>query len=340
MHPSPSAFACALAAMLLAGCGDNVASSPDATACQPNLAPDGTYPGYDYCSTAHFPDFKDPQKRWDGFYPASCAGTEGEDLFACSEQLYWQVFQFDHAGRHDAFLALQALVARADQSGTLNDLWLSRLNFRTGQLGVALFAENGDSSPGPVVQRYLERAVALDPTNDVILEAWLYTVKINGAVVLGQDPGQYLDELWALYQRSPPAVAGTVMVLAAGMSVTSGWPKIAIDLVEHVDPNDCGQWCGWAAYRAPFALPGQYFSYAEVEARSGRREQALAFLVKTRATPRYDAWPLKPAAEAAYGDIDAFMGRFAARGDDQSVTDLLVSGSSAACTVCHAPTAE
>ncbi len=337
MHPATLSRAFVFAAVLLVGCGDNHVPQGDATSCASNLAPDGTYPGYDYCSTAHFPDFTDPRQRWDGFYPANCDGVTGQDLFACSEQLFWQVFQFDHDRRHDAYVTFQALVAREDQSRTLTDLWMSRLNFRTGQLGVALFAENADTSPGPAVQRYLETAVALDPTDDVILEAWLYTVKINGAVVLGQDPNQYLDDLWKLYQRSPPAVAGTVMVLAAGMSVASGWPKIAVDLVEHVDPNDCGSWCGWAVYRAPFALPGQYFSYAEVEARSGRREQALAFLVQTRATPRYDAWPLKPVAEAAYADVDAFIGRFAARRDDQAVTDLMVSGSRAACTVCHAP---
>ncbi len=309
----------------------------DDNSCSSALAPDGVYPGYDYCSSAHYPDFTDPDKRWDGSYPDGCAGVTGEDAFACAEQLFWQTFQFDHEQRAAAFDVLHRLVEQETDSGRLDARRLARLNFRAGQLGVAIVAENGDTSPGPIVQRYLEQAVTLDPDHDVIVEAWLYTVKINAAIILGQDPDQYLDELWSLYERDRPAVAGTVMVLAAGMSVDSGWPAVAIDLVEHVDRTDCSQWCGWEVWRAPFALPGQYFSYAEVEARSGRREQAKQMLELTRATPRYAEWPLRDAAEAAYADLDGFLARFSARGSSEPVTDLMLSGSKSACMVCHAP---
>lgn len=321
-----------LIAVTAASCGQ-----PADEPCRPNLAPDGVYPGYDYCSDARYPDFTDPERRWDGSYPAGCAGVAGEDAFACGEQLFWHSFQFDHAARPAAFAALRALVDQEEAGATLDARRLARLNFRAGQLGVALVAEDGDTSPGPVVQRYLERAVELDPDDDVIVEAWLYTVKINAAIVLGQDPEPYLDELWALYERDKPAVAGTVMVLAAGMALDTGWPDVAVQLVEDLDPTDCSQWCDWEVYRAPFALPGQYFSYAEVEARAGRRDQTLAYLEMTRATPRYAAWPLRAEAEAAYADVDAFLARFAARGPSEPVTDLMLSGSDAACMVCHAP---
>jgi hypothetical protein len=323
----------AAAFVTMAACDDPSTAAP----CQKNLAPDGVYPGYDYCSKAHYPDFTDPERRWDGSYMDDCVGATGEDAFACGEQLFWQTFQFSHDQRKAGFVVLERLVDQEEAAGLLDDRRLARLNFRAGQLGVAIVAENGDTSPGVKVQRYLERAVELDPDGDVIIKAWLYTVKINGAVILGQDPDQYLDELWALYETSKPAVAGTVMVLAAGMPMASGWPKIAVDLVENVDPDDCADWCGWAAYRAPFALPGQYFSYAEVEARFGNREQTLKFLELTRQTPRYATWPLKSVADAAYADVDAFIAKFKARPEDKSVTDLLVSGSSAACMVCHAP---
>jgi hypothetical protein len=327
------ALACTLALATAAACqGDG-----DGETCTPNLAPDGVYPGYDYCSSARYPDFTDPDRRWDGTYPADCAGVTGEDTFACAEQLFWQVFQFEPARRRAAFDVLRGLVTREEETPTLDARRLARLNFRAGQLGVAVFAENGDTSPGPVVQRYLERAVALDPDDDVIVLAWLYTVKINAAIVLGQDPAPYLDELWALYERDRPAVAGTVMALAAGMSIESGWPAVAVQLVDEIDPADCSGFCGWAAYRAPFALPGQYFSYAEVQARSGHRDRTLEFLELTRAAPRYDVWPLREAAETAYADVDAFMARFAARGDSEPVTDLMLSGSTSACMVCHAP---
>ncbi len=324
--------ALALAALVTAAC-----SSEPEPACSSALAPDGVYPGYDYCSTAHYPDFTDPTRRWDGSYPAECAGVHGEDAFACAEQLFWQTFQFDHQGRAPAFAVLRKLVDQETAAGTLDARRMARLQFRTGQLGVALIAENGDTSPGPAVQRYLEAAVELDPDHDVIVEAWLYTVKINAATILGQDPNQYLDALWALYERDKPAVAGTVMVLAAGMSVDSGWPKVATDLVENVDLTDCSQWCDWEVWRAPFALPGQYFSYAEVEARAGRKDQAKRFLEMTRATPRYGEWPLRAAADAAYADLDGFVAKFAARASNQPVTDLMLSGSTSACMVCHAP---
>jgi hypothetical protein len=305
--------------------------------CSPNLAPDGVYPGYDYCSAARYPDFTDPARRWDGTYPEGCVGVTGEDTFACAEQLFWQALQFEPARRADGFAAMRALVAREEAAPTLDERRRSRLSFRAGQLGVALVAENGDTSPGPIVQRYLERAVELDPDDDVILEAWLYTVKINAAVILGQDPAPYLDEVWALYERDRAAVAGTVMVLAAGMPLDSGWPDVAVQLVDAVDLDDCGGFCGWAAYRAPYALPGQYFSYAEVEARAGHRERTVEFLELTRAQPRYATWPLREAADQAYADVDAFLGRFAARAPDASVADLMLSGSTSACRVCHAP---
>lgn len=317
---------------LLVGCQ----SAPSET-CTPNLAPDGVYPGYDYCSEAHYPDFRSTTERWDGSYPAGCDGLTGEDAFACSEQLFWQAFQFQPEARADAFSAMRAMVSREQESPTLDARRQSRLTFRAGQLGVALVAENADLSPGPIVQRYIEDAIDLDPDGDVILEAWLYTVKINGALVLGQDPGQYLDGLWALYERDRPAVAGTVMVVAAGMPLESGWPEIAADLVENVDLADCSAWCGWELHRAPFALPGQYFSYAEVEARIGHRERAQHFLELARTAPRYQDWPLRGDADAALADLDGFVGKFAARSSSESVTDLMVSGSQHACMVCHAP---
>lgn len=319
--------------LLFAACD----SSEPAPACSPNLEPDGVYPGYDYCSTARYPDFTHPDRRWDGTYPAGCAGTTGEDAFACSEQLFWQTFQFDHADRKAAYDAFVALVDQEEAAGTMSPLHLSRLNFRAGQLGVALFAENQDTSPGPAVQRYLERAVELDPDEDVILEAWLYTVKINAAFVLGQDPAPYLEDLWALAERDRPAVAGTVMGVAAGMPLESGWPAFAVDLVNSVDLGDCSQYCEWEVHRAPYADPGQFFSYAEVQARSGHRAKTVEFLELTRATERYETWPLHDVAEAAYADVDAYLAKFAARGPSERVNDLMQSASTQACMVCHAP---
>jgi hypothetical protein len=113
------------------------------------------------------------------------------------------------------------------------------------------------------------------------------------------------------------------MSVAAGMSLDSGLPATAVQLVENIDLAQCGMWCGWDFHRAPFAMTGQFFSYAEVEARVGNKERASQFLEMPRATPRYADWPFKADADAAAADLDAFVGKFAARGPSESVSDLM-----------------
>jgi len=317
-----------LSAGLAAGCGSD---SPD---CSPALAPDGVYPGYDYCSAAHYPDFTDPNTRWDGSYAADCAGTSGEDAFACSEQLFWEVLQFDIDGRAAALPALRTLADRVEVEGGLTPTQLGRLFLRIGQLAVLLVTENGDTGSGPLLQSYLERARDADPGN-LMIEAWYYTVLINAAVVLGQNPDVYLDEMWQLYEESPAAVAGALMGVALAMPVESGWPAVAVDLVEGVDQSDCGDWCDWEFHRAPYGMPGQLLSYAEVYARVGDRANALHYLELTRESRYYDEWQMKAQVEELYADVDAWIGSFAAREDDETVTDLTIGASDQACRFCH-----
>ena len=320
-----SVFVVVLAA---AGC------SSKSSDCSPTLAPDGVYPGYDYCSEARYPDFTHPSTRWDGSYPAGCAGTSGEHAFACSEQLFWEVLQFDLDGRADALVALRALADRVEEEGGLTATQLGRLFLRIGQLAVLIVTEDGDPGSGALLQSYLERAREADPDN-LMIESWYYTVLINAAVVLGQDPEVYLDEMWALYERAPAAVTAAVMGVALSMPVDSGWPAIAVELVEGIDPLDCGEWCAWEFHRAPYGPPGQLLSYAEVYARVGDRDNALRYLELTRESRYYDEWPMKPRVEELYGDVDTWLGDVAARGDDQTVTDLTLGASDQACRFCH-----
>lgn len=316
-------------AVLLGGCS----SEPQDT-CTTALEGDGVYDGYDYCSDARYPNFLSEDGRWDGTYAEDCSDAEGEHAFACSEQLFWHTLQFDHDGRDFAYQAMSIAFDRNESK--LSDTHRARMSWRIGQLGVAMVAEQGNLSAIGEVESRIRYAHELEPDH-IIIEAWLYTVLINTAVALGQDPEEHLDGLWALYERDPAAVSGTVMGVAAGMPIDSGWPDIAVDLVDGVDMEDCGQWCDWSFHRASFGLAGQYFSYAEVMARVGNRERTLEFLELTRAADHYEQWPVKADADAAYDDVDAFIGKFAERADDESVTDLLLSGSDAACIMCHAP---
>lgn len=318
---------------------DAGAPAPDAvaTACEYgeyDHGLDGLYGGYAACSEAHFPDFTHPTARWDGFYPDRCAGQTGLHAFACMEQLFWQVFQFDYADRLEAYAALKELVASVEDDPSFTTEQRARLHWRLGQLGVAIIAENGDFSPGPEIQAFLQQAHEIDPDNTII-EAWLMTIEINFIVQFGGDLDEALDRLWQLYLADPPGVAGTVMGVAAGMPLDSGWPGIAAQLVSEIVEADCSVWCGWEFLRAPYAMEGQYFSYAEVFARVGMRDETLYWLEKSAAGPRAATWPFKAELELALDDVDGFMGKFAERGESEMVTDLLLSGSTGACTMCH-----
>jgi hypothetical protein len=320
---------------VIAGAALAAACSSDPE-CQSNHPGDGQYPGYDYCSGAAYPDFTNPTTRWDGTYPAGCEGVSGEDAFACSEQLFWDVLQFDRAGRPQALTDLRALSDRLETEGGLTPTQMGRLNLRVGQLAVVLVTEDDQSSAGPLLQAYLERAVSHDPGN-VMIEAWYYTVLINGAVVLGQDPEMYLEAMWDLYEKDPPTVTGALMGVTSGMALDTGWPDIAVNLVAGIDLDDCGLWCGWEFHRAPWGMPGQSYSYAEVYARVGDREKTLQFLQLTRQSRYYDEWILEPKVEEQIADVDEWIASFATRGSDSDVFDLQIGSSDHACTFCHGP---
>ena len=299
---------------------------------------DGPYPAYDYCSEATYPDFTQPRTRWDGTYPELCEGLTGEHAWACTEQLFWQVFQFDHGRRAEAYRALVPLVERVEADGSLDDHPLARLNLRVAQLGVAAMAETGETDlPVGQMQTLLERAHELDP-DEIFIEAWLYTLLVNGAIVLGQDLDPYIDHLWAMYDRDPAIVTPTFMAVLAGFPKETGFPDIAAEMVDRFVPEEaCGDLCDWEFLRASFGAAGQYFSSAEVYARVGDTEKAREQLELAKASPNYDRWPLRDVVEDALADIDAFTAPFEARGEDEYVTDLLITGTDAACMVCHAP---
>lgn len=306
--------------------------------CDQTPGGDGPYPGYDYCSEAAYPDFTHPTKRWDGVYPVGCEGLTGEDAWACTEQLFWEVFQFDHAGRAEAYRQLVPVVQAVEAAGDLDDARLARLNLRVAQLGVAAIAESGeDDLPVGQMQTMLERAHELDP-DEIFIEAWLSTLLINGAIVLGQDLEPHIDHMWDMYERDPAITTPTLMAVLAGFPMETGMPDIAAEMVDRFVPEEaCGELCEWEFYRAEFGAAGQYFSSAEVYARVGNAEGAREQLELARAADHYDRWPLKPVVEDALADIDSFIEPFAARGDDEYVTDLLITGTDAACMVCHAP---
>ena len=320
-----------LVALASSACGDDDADGEQAEA----LA-DPVYGGYSDDPAVAWPDFTHPDRRWDDSYPDDCAGTGGDDAFACFEQKFWQVFQFDWEARPATYAVLRAHAERIDADGQLTAPQRTRLWWRLGQLGVAMLAEQREVSALAHVEADLTRAVELEPDN-TILQAWLSTVKINTAVAIGADFEPLFDALWRLYLKDPPAVSGTVMIVAAGLPKSSGWPAVAEQMIDEIDMTDCGQWCGWSFDRAPMALPGQYHSYAEVYARVGRAEDAKRMLEMALAGRNGDSYPWRAELEAGIADIDAYVAPYAERGDDQGVTDLMLTGNEGACMACHAP---
>lgn len=297
---------------------------------------DGLYPGYRDCSAARYPDFTDPTTRWDGTYPERCIGTEGEHAFACAEQLYWQVFQFDHAARPDAYDALLALTERVEAERSVDDERLAILYVRLGVLGTALAIEQGDFSRAQNLLAHLQTAHEYQPDN-AFIESWLLTIEIGQNVFLEGDWEAGLRRLEELYEAEPQIVAGAFATVGAARSLDSGWPQKAAEIADGLEALGCGQFCGWDAHRAPYAGPGGYFTYAEVLARVGNRERARFWLEQALAHERADDWPLRPLAEASLGDLDTFVGKFAERGSDEAVDDLFVTSNENSCGICHAP---
>ncbi|UJR81558.1 hypothetical protein [Sandaracinus amylolyticus] len=315
--------------------GEEPASCPER-----GLEPDGPYLGYDRCSDVRYPDFTSREARWDGSYPEGCEGVSGADAFGCAEQIFWQVFQFDHERRAEGYDQLVALVERieAEDDPELDRHQRARLHWRLGQLGVAIVAENGVLMAGIHVEQHIRDALEHEPEN-TILQGWLKTVQINQRVLLGQrvEP-ELLDELWALYERDPGGTAGTVMAVAAAMPRESGWPDIAVEIVDGIAEGiSCEPWCGWTFHRAPYTFAGQELSYAEVYARVGDRERARVHLERALAARHADTWAQRIEVEALLADLDAWIARFEERGDTMPVSDLMLTGSRAACTSCHAP---
>jgi hypothetical protein len=341
-------LACATLALSLSltACGDNAAPTVDDDAPDAGAEPrcdypeydhgtDGLYEGYVECSPARFPDFKHPTTRWDGSYAEGCVGTTGLDAFACSEQLFWEVLQFDTGGRAAAYEALDALNTLEGANPVLLPTQRARMSWRLGMLATAMASEDGDYSAAAAMQGHIEDAVEILPDN-VLLQAWLKTVQIMIAVQLGGDEDAVLAELWALYERDPAAIAGAVLGVAVGLSDESGWPATAVDIVEGIDLDDCGVWCEWEFLRAPYARTGQYFLYAETYARVGDLENTALWLDRVAELPGTDTWPFADELAAARADVAAFSAKFTDRGDDEEVFDLMLMNTAGTCQGCHA----
>jgi len=155
-----------------------------------------------------YPDFSRSDLRWDGQFAEGCLEVEGEESFACAEQLYWEVLQFDPSGRSEAIDELGFLLARLDEDQSLDEAWLAVLYWRRSQLAIAHVTEQvlpeteGYSredltAVAPGMTQDLIRANELDPDNSAI-ESWLFMMELNAGLLAGASQDAKLEELFEL----------------------------------------------------------------------------------------------------------------------------------------------
>lgn len=295
-----------------------------------------------------YPDFSSSEGRWDGAFADDCGGTQGEAAFACGEQLFWQALQFETDARADLWERLRAHNARLDADGLLETPWLAVLYWRSAQLGVAFITEQLISAQaelppeelvqyGLPLQGEIDRAVALDPDN-VEIASWKVMLEGSSAGFLGLDRDLYVARLYDLYEENPLFVLGTFIGAAAGASMASGWPDVAVDAIDETLERCQTQDCSLGPIpHVPWATVGTDFTYAEIMARVGERERAHHFLVAATERPGFDDWPYRFYVDDALADLDGFVDAFAALGDDALAFQSMVVNGPHACMLCHDP---
>lgn len=303
--------------------------------------------GYTHDAEDHFPDFGDPSGRWDGHYPADCAGTSGVAAFACTEQLFWQALTFDHATRLEVSAIYDATLERLEGTGEVSDLHLGMMYFRRGHLATALSTENQYFPPSglPTFFDDFDRALELIPEDSFVrsmVESFDLSVDAVLPYVAPVELGSREEADVMLTQlrdaaEGDPAGLFLFVTSAAGLPIDSGWPaaaRTALDEYEAICPN---HECATTTSRAPFAVPGSDWVFADVYARLGDRDRALALYDRALAWPDVDQWPARDGLAAERAALDERMAAYAAAGDDESVFMSMSSNGPFACVMCHQP---
>jgi hypothetical protein len=270
-------------------------------------------------------------------FSADCSGLEGDATFECLEQRFWGVLRVDFDARLTVFDMMTAHI-EATEPVEGEHQWLSRLYFQRGQLAMAIALED---KPDNAIQFIggvrpdFQRAAELDPGN-TILPTWDDSMAVALANA-ARDPVALeaaLESAWENVEDCPlgniPSITGTTL----GLPMSTGAPQKSIELLERWDCDAMG-WCTANTWKAPYAAPGLNYHLAESYARVGDAETARVYLDKSAAAPGYDEWPYRYVAEEASGDLDAFVGKFTALGEDGDAFNIVYANSEYGCKFCH-----
>ncbi len=271
-------------------------------------------------------------------YPADCRGLAEGATFDCTEQRFWTAFQQPAIEpRRDSEAMLMRTVAAFP--APTNKVGMSRVRFRLGQIRLAMALENGQSDfmlkASELIIGEFDKAMELDPSNGIIAP-WKDTMDMAIFAVLGD-----WDAAVPLAERGFENVAKSPMGNTLSLSGTTiGFPlstKVPQRTVALLDVWKCEgpDFCKQNTAHSPWARPGLAFHFAEAYARVGNREKAKQYLDEALAAAGAKEWPYRNVAEAASKDLDGFLGKFAARGEDKGAFDIAYANQPWGCLFCH-----
>jgi hypothetical protein len=279
------------------------------------------------------------QSASNGTAGAPCEARPESDAYACAEAQFWTAFHgTDVSARRASEATIVAVLGRvpspADARGA------SLMHFRLAQVRLAMALENAQRDyvlhADTQIVGELDRAMALDSYGGIIAP-WKDAMQIATAAALAD----WTDAV-PLAQRGFQNVAlnpmGNTLSLSGttiGFPLSTNVPQTTASLLDRWTCSGVA-WCTGNTAHAPFARPGLSYHFAEAYARVGDRAKASAYLEQAASSPDYDAWPYKSVAEAARGDVDAFLKKFSDLGQDGSAFDVVYANQPYGCVFCHA----
>jgi hypothetical protein len=266
-------------------------------------------------------------------FPDDCAGLDSEQALACAEKRFWLVLREDYAGRAPFYDVLTGLIDQLQPEiapEKAADLW-----FRKGQLAMILALEHADQAKIFDVEPAFDEALALYPGHPIV-PTWRDTMRIAIAVVTKDYVllQELFDQALANVELCPlgniPSLTGTTI----GAPLSTGIPQKTVELAKSWKCEGVA-WCTENTWKGPYVVAGMRYHMGEAFARVGDKQSALEYFQSAAAAPGFDTWPFAAFVQDKIDNIDAFLGEYAALGQDGSAFDLSYANSSFGCRFCH-----
>lgn len=242
-------------------------------------------------------------------------------IAACYETLQGQV-----EGRSAALEALKAAVEQHPDSG--------RGHLFLGMCSLAALAEDGDIGALGDIEPSLTRAIELMP-EDRRIPGWLATVRVQTALVLGDDEGleAAIEEMIEAADLYPEFNNVSLAIAFAALPLDTPWPEMAVERLAAIE--DCGETDAKCRDNeaAPHNVPGSSMLFGDVYARVGRVDEARGYYQSALDADSAATWPLADEAQLLLDGVDDRADAFA-DADPDNDPDFFLSGTRT-CRACH-----